>query len=89
VHPLCASLPLLIHHQSAILDALIARLRPEAALSLDALLSLAGLMAPRLFAALGQLLDDGAERHPEQMVRRGIHFVVVVWSRLRLRLLTL
>jgi hypothetical protein len=80
VHPLCASLPLLVHHQSAILDALLARLRPEAALSLDALLSLAGLLArdlrgdfaphaPKLFAALATLLADGADRHPEQMVR--------------------
>ena len=80
VHSLCASLPLLVHHQATILDALLARLRPEAALSLDALLSLAGLLArdlrgdflphaPRLFAALATLLADGADRHPEQMVR--------------------
>ena len=82
-HPLCASLPLLMHHQAAIIDLLLPRLVPEAALSLDALCSLAGLLArdlrgdfaahaPRLFDALAKLLADGADRQPEHMVRRAI-----------------
>jgi hypothetical protein len=78
--PLCATLPLLIVHQDALVAKLLCRLTPEAALSLDALTSLAGLLArdlradflrhaPALFAALAALLAAGAERHPEQMAR--------------------
>ncbi len=81
VHALCATLPLLVLHQRAVVAALLARLVPEAALSLDALCSLAGLLArdlradflphaPDLIAAFAALLAAGADREPEAMVRR-------------------
>jgi len=79
-HPLSATLPLLVLHQRALVALLVDRLVPEAALSLEALCSLAGLLArdlradfldhaPALLAAFASLLAAGADREPEQMVR--------------------
>ena len=80
LHPLCATLPLLVLHQRAIVEALITRLVPDAALALEPMCSLAGLLArdlrgdflphvKPLVEAFARLLDAGADREPEHMVR--------------------
>jgi U3 small nucleolar RNA-associated protein 20 len=80
LHPLCATLPLLVLHQRAIVEALITRLVPDASLALEPVCSLAGLLArdlrgdflphvKSLVEAFARLLDAGADREPEHMVR--------------------
>ena len=80
VTPLCTTLPLLVLHQRSIVDALIARLVPDAALALEPVCSLAGLLArdlrgdflphvKPLVHAFVSLLDAGADKEPDYMVR--------------------
>lgn len=80
LQPLCATLPLLVLHQGAIVKALTARLVPDAAaLALEPVCSLAGLLArdlrgdflphvQPLVDAFARLLDAGSDREPEHMV---------------------
>jgi U3 small nucleolar RNA-associated protein 20 len=76
LHPLCHSLPQLLHHQADVLDILLPRLRIDAALSLEPLLDLVGTLARdlqadflphlgRVLGALCGLVEGGADREPE------------------------
>eukprot|EP00887_Chlorella_sp_A99_P000887 scaffold5.g887.t1 len=76
LHPLSQSLAQLLHHQNEVLDLLLGGLRMDAALSLEPLLELVGVLArdlqeeflphlPRVAAALADLVDEGLDREPE------------------------
>ena len=74
--PISHTLPQILHHKSVILNILIARLRPEAALSLEPILDLIGALSRDLQAdflphlddvirSLADLIDAGIDREPE------------------------
>ena len=76
LHPLCQSLPQLLHHQKDVLDIILARINIAAALSLEPLLDLLAALArdiqdeflphmERVLSCFSDLIDEGGGREPE------------------------
>ncbi|KAL0044331.1 hypothetical protein WJX82_000142 [Trebouxia sp. C0006] len=76
VNPLAQSMPLLLHHQAQIVDILLSAIKLEAAISLPPILHVLSCLArdlqqdflpylPRVLTSLSDLVDSGADRHPE------------------------
>ncbi|KAL0035339.1 hypothetical protein WJX77_001780 [Trebouxia sp. C0004] len=76
VNPLAQSMPLLLHHQAQIMDILLGAIKLEAAISLPPILHVLSCLArdlqqdflpylPRVLTSLSDLVDSGADRHPE------------------------
>ena len=76
LHPLCQSLPQLLHHQTDILNIILPRITIEASLSSEPLLELLGALArdfeadflphmERVLCVLSDFVDNGADREPE------------------------